>query len=75
LLSYFCMAVWALKRDNETNEKLIKRWKRQVNNARIMQKIRDERYQKGDPSKRVVRIAAIKRSGFQEKRRKEQFYA
>lgn len=74
---YFSMAVWAVKRDdgNETNERLIKRWKRQVNGARVMNSIRSKRYQKQAPTKRLVREAAIKRSEYQDENKKNAFYA
>jgi ribosomal protein S21 len=71
------MAVWAVKRDdgNETNERLIKRWKRQVNGSRVVNSIKFNRYQKKGMTKRLVREAALKRSEYQEKNRKEMFYA
>lgn len=73
----FTMAVWAVKREdgNETNERLIKRWKRQINGARVVNTIRNGRYQKKDDTKRLVRESAIKRSENQEKNKKAMFYA
>jgi len=71
------MAVWAVKREdgNETNERLIKRWKRQVNGARVVNPIKFNKYNKQKLSKRLTRQAALKRSEYQEKNRKEMFYA
>ena len=71
------MAVWAVKREdgNETNERLIKRWKRQVNGARVVNPIKFNKYQKQKLTKRLTREAALKRSEYQEKNRKEMFYA
>jgi len=71
------MAVWAVKRDdaNETNERLIKRWKRQVNGARVLNEIKRNRYQKKPTTDRVGRAAALKRSEYQETARKNAFYA
>ena len=71
------MAVWAVKRDdsNETNERLIKRWKRQCNGARVVNKIKFNKYQKQDATKRLVREAAIKRGEYQDRNKKAAFYA
>lgn len=69
------MAVWAVRRDDESNEKLIKRWKRQVNNARIVNALKKERYHSKDQTKRLRRNAALKRAEFQEKRYREQLYS
>ncbi len=71
------MAVWAVKRDdaNETNERLIKRWKRQVNGARVLNEIKRARYHKKGMTRRVERAAALKRSEYQEVAKKNAFYA
>jgi len=71
------MAVWAVKRDDEgeTNERLLKRWKRQCNNARVMNPIRYNRYQKKAPTKRVVRQGAIIRTQYQEEAIKRTIYS
>jgi ribosomal protein S21 len=69
------MAVWSVRRDDESNEKLIKRWKRQVNNARVVNALKKDRYRLKPETKRLRRNAAIKRSEFQEKRYREQLYS
>lgn len=71
------MAVWAVKRDdaNETNERLIKRWKRQVNGARIINAIKWNKYQAQDDTKKITREKAVKRSANQDKNKKAMFYA
>ena len=68
------MAVWAIKKKTETNERLIKRWKRQTQNARIMQKVREDKFHKGTKTKIRIREEAISREGYRAKREKERFY-
>ncbi|MBI5414918.1 30S ribosomal protein S21 [Candidatus Peregrinibacteria bacterium] len=69
------MAIYAVRREGETNERLIKRFKKQVQNARILQDLREKRYWAHSPKKRVIRKKALKRAMFREKRAREQFYA
>ena len=71
------MAVWAVKRTdgNETNERLIKRWKRQVNGARVVNPIKFNKYQKKKLTKRLIRESALKRTEYQKRNEKEMFYA
>ena len=71
------MAVWAVKRDdmNETNERLIKRWKRQVNGARVVNAIKWNKYQEQKDTKKITREKALKRSANQQKNKKAMFYA
>ncbi len=68
------MAVKVAKRRDESNEKLIKRFKRQTQGARVMQKVRSERYHSGDKTKRRVREEALSREHYRELREKEKFY-
>ncbi len=71
------MATWAVKKDdgNETNERLIKRWKRQMNNSRIMLRIRNLRYFKKPRTKRQIREAAIIASQYRAENKRKAFYA
>lgn len=71
------MATWAVKRDdgNETNERLIKRWKRQTNGSRIMPVVRNGRYQKKKLTKRLIRQAAIKADQYRDENKRKAFYA
>lgn len=71
------MAVWAVKRDDEgeTNERLLKRWKRQCNGARVMNPIRAGRYQRKAATKRVVRQGAVIRTQYQEEAKKRAIYS
>ncbi len=69
------MAIFAVKRGDETNERLIKRAKKQFQNARILQEVRGRKNHKPAATKRITRKKAIKREGFRAQRIREQFYA
>ena len=69
------MAVYAIRRENETVEKLINRFKKQTQGTRLVQKVRAKRYRVKAASKRLIRLSALKREFYRARRRKEQFYA
>jgi len=69
------MAVHAIRRENETVEKLINRFKKQTQGTRLVQRVRAKRYRIKAPSKRLVRVSALKREEYREKRRKAAVYA
>ncbi|HIQ56915.1 TPA: 30S ribosomal protein S21 [Candidatus Gracilibacteria bacterium] len=71
------MATWAVKKDdgNETNERLIKRWKRQMNNSRVMLNVRNGRYFKKKLTKRQIREGAVISDGYRDENKRKAFYA
>lgn len=69
------MAIYAVRRENETVEKLINRFKKQTQGTRLVQLVRAQRYNTKTPSRRLVRLAALKRTEHRARRAKEQFYA
>lgn len=71
------MATWAVKKDdgNETNERLIKRWKRQMNNSRVMLNVRNGRYFKKALTKRQVREGAVIADAYRNENKRKAFYA
>ncbi len=71
------MATWAVKKDdgNETNERLIKRWKRQMNNSRVMLNVRNGRYFKKALTKRQIREGAVIADGYRRENKRKAFYA
>ena len=66
----FYMAIFAKRRENETVEKLINRFKKQTQGCRLIQVIRAKAYNIKKPSKIEQRHAAIKRSSNRAIRRK-----
>jgi len=71
------MATWAVKKDdgNETNERLIKRWKRQMNNSRVMLNVRNGRYFKKALTKRQIREGAVIADAYRNENKRKAFYA
>ena len=67
------MAIYALRRENETVDKLINRFKKQTQSSRIVQRVREKRYWTKDDTRRLVRKSALKREENRAKKRVEQF--
>ena len=68
------MAIYALRRENETVDKLINRFKKQTQSSRIVQRVRAKRYWTKTDTPRLVRKSALKREENRAKKRVEQFY-
>lgn len=65
--------IYAIKKDWETNDKLILRYKKMFFQSRIVTKIRSERYVKKEDTKRKRREKAIIRSKYRELQHKVYF--
>jgi ribosomal protein S21 len=65
------MTICAKRRENETVEKLISRFKKQTQGTRLVQLVRDQRYFKKQPTKRLIRVSALMRSQNRAKRQLE----
>lgn len=75
--AYFCsfvMAIVVKKLNNETNEHLIQRFRKQVKNARLIQTLKKTRYHSRTKTKKRIREEAIKRAEFRTQRDKELFF-
>ena len=68
------MSVWAVAKKGENNEKLMKRFKQQVQSARIILVVRTSKYHKKKKTKRRVRQEAVMASKFRAIREKEKLY-
>jgi ribosome recycling factor len=70
------MAVWAVKRDDlgETNEKLIKRWKRYFNNSKVLNKVRSLKYHAKKITKRLQRNYKIVSDSYRAENKRLEFY-
>jgi len=55
------MSIWTVKKRNETNEQLIKRFKKQTQNARVIVKVRNEKFNQKKKTKIRIRQEAIAR--------------
>ena len=66
--------LYAIKKQNESNERLMSRFKKVVQRSRIMEGKR-KRYFKSKPTKKIQREAAVMRSFYRAKREKAKFYS
>ena len=69
------MAVAVKKREGESNEKIISRWKKKTQQAKVIQRTREHRYFERNMSRTKKKEAAIVREGYRAKRKKNQFYS
>jgi len=69
------MAIAALRREGESNERLIGRWKKKAQQAGIMQQFREKLRYKKDLSVTKERERAKVREGYRAEKKKNQFYA
>lgn len=66
--------IYAIKKQSESNERLMSRFKKVVQRSRIMETKRN-RYHKGKPTKKYIREAAVKRAEHRKKRERAKFYS
>lgn len=69
------MAIFAIKRGEESNDRLQSRFKKQFQETRLLQLMRERRTHKRALTKRLQRIRALKREGFRAERKKNQYYS
>lgn len=69
------MPVFAIKRSDESNERLQSRFKKQVQEARFVKVLRDRRTRKKPLTRRLQRIRALKREEFRAANKKNQYYS
>jgi ribosomal protein S21 len=67
--------IYAIKKQNESNERLISRFKKVVQRSRVIINSKKHRYHEQKPRKRYIRQSAVKREFYRAKRAKEQFYS
>lgn len=69
------MPVYAIKKGDESNERLQSRFKKQVQEARFVKVLRERRTHKRRNTRRLQRIRALKREGYRAANVKNQFYS
>ena len=69
------MAIYAVKKGEETNERLMQRFKKYVQQSGISQKIRSRRFFKSPYTKREQRLRALHKEEMRAQKRKQQFYS
>ena len=69
------MAIHAHKRGDESNDSLLQRFKKQTQKSGLVKTLRMRAVHKKKPSKRLMRIRALKREQFRAEKKKTQFYS
>jgi hypothetical protein len=69
------MAVYAIRKGEESNDRLQSRFKKQAQDARIVKILRERRTHKKKPTKRLQRLRALKREGYRAENKKTQYYS
>lgn len=69
------MAIYAVKRSSESNERLLNRFKKQAQDARLVKMLRERSRFKGKVTKREIRLRALKREEFRAANKKAKFYS
>lgn len=67
--------IYAVKKQNESNERLISRFKKMVQRSRIIVNTKQHRFHEQEPRKCAVRQAAVMRSKHRKTREKTQYYS
>lgn len=69
------MAVAVVRRDGESNEKVIGRWKKKTQKANVVKNARKARYFDRNESRTKQKEGAIVRERYRARRKKNQFYS
>ncbi len=69
------MAIYAIKKGEESTDRLQQRFKKQVQKSGIIKMLRERNTHKRRKTQRLERIRALKREGFRQQNRKKQFYS
>lgn len=67
--------IYTVKKQGESNERLISRFKQIVQRSRIIIKTKRERFEAKKPTRAFARKAAIMRSKHRAERAKQQYYS
>lgn len=66
--------IYAVRKKNESADKLMNRFKKQVQHSRIMMEVRQGRYFKKKVAKQYTRNSAVMREQHRSERRQKMFY-
>ena len=67
--------IYATKKQGESNERLLNRFKQVVQRSRILFQKKQNKYHSAKPTKKYVRAAAVMRASHRARKAKEQFYS
>ena len=69
------MAIYAVKKGSESNERLLNRFKKQAQEVRLVKMLRERARRKHPLTKRAIRLRALKREEFRAANKKAKFYS
>ncbi len=69
------MAIYAIKKGEESSDRLQQRFKKQVQKTGIIKMLRGRGVQRRPTTRRLRRLRALKREEFRQQNRKKQFYS
>jgi len=69
------MAIHAHRHGDESNDRIQQRFKGQVQRTGILKLLRERSRLKKTPTKRILRMRALKREGYRAANRKKKFYS
>lgn len=75
LLYFGPMAIYALKKGDESGDRLQQRFKKQVQKSGLLKILRARSHYKKPLTRRLQRIRALKREDYRKENRKTQFYS
>ncbi len=69
------MAIYAIKKGDESADRLQQRFKKQVQKTNLLKVLRERKSYKKPLTRRLQRIRALKREQYRQENRKKQFYS
>ena len=69
------MAIYAIRKGEESNDRLQQRFKQQVQKSGLIKLMRERRVHGRKPNRRLLRIKALKREEFRAQNKKKKFYS
>ncbi|TSC79041.1 MAG: hypothetical protein G01um101425_887 [Candidatus Peregrinibacteria bacterium Gr01-1014_25] len=69
------MAIYAIRKADESNDRVQQRFKQQVQKSGLIKMMRERNVRKKKPNKRLGRLRALKREEFRTANRKKKFYS
>ena len=69
------MAIYAIRKGNESNESVQRRFKKQQQDTRMTPVLRKRRTHTRALNRRLIRLRALKREEFRAERKKNQYYS
>lgn len=67
--------IYATKKQGESNERMMNRFKQVVQRSRLLYRAKQERFHKRKPTKTYVRASAVMRAKHRVRKAREQFYS